>query len=201
MSKYLRYMIMAVCIFMTSTVSATVTTVAIGDLANYSVGGYNMTSRVKGTFDTDYTFSLNENDDVTFYLDNVQRITTGHIAYLLNIPDLMLYFSTPCAGIICSPFTYNGSGKDFNSVLLRPGSYSFSVTGTTTGTQGGMYKLNAAAMPDTSTPLSSTPLLSTTTIPEPPTLSLVLAGFGIFGFLTYRLRMREEFDDLARVTA
>ncbi|WP_020162416.1 FxDxF family PEP-CTERM protein [Cycloclasticus pugetii] len=61
---------------------------------------------------------------------------------------------------------------DYQSLMLSAGAYTAEVSGTATGSDGGMYTFSAIAAP----------------VPEASTLSLMLAGFGLVGFMSYRRR-------------
>ncbi|MDF1690451.1 MAG: FxDxF family PEP-CTERM protein [Cycloclasticus sp.] len=61
---------------------------------------------------------------------------------------------------------------DYQSLMLSAGDYTAAVYGTVTGSSGGRYTFSAIAAP----------------VPEASTLSLMLAGFGLIGFMSYRRR-------------
>jgi PEP-CTERM motif len=68
-------------------------------------------------------------------------------------------------------FNYNGSTGDTPnlSAVLTPGFYAYGVRGTTVGA-GGLYALVSTITP----------------VPEPETVSLMLAGVGLLGFMAKR---------------
>ena len=60
----------------------------------------------------------------------------------------------------------------YDSIALSAGDYIAQVSGLATGVAGGNYTYSAIAAP----------------VPEASTLSLMLAGFGLVGFMSYRRR-------------
>jgi PEP-CTERM motif len=67
-------------------------------------------------------------------------------------------------------YGYSGSTGDVvNSIVLNPGVYRYGVTGNVLG-MGGIYLLTSTVTP----------------VPEPETISLMLAGVGLLGFMAKR---------------
>lgn len=63
-------------------------------------------------------------------------------------------------------------GSTFAGKTLNSGTYTFEVTGKTIGLLGGSYAYAAVAAP----------------VPEPSTWAMMLGGFGLIGFMSYRRR-------------
>ena len=62
--------------------------------------------------------------------------------------------------------------ESYESLSLSAGSYTAKVSGMGAGTIGGLYTFSAISAP----------------VPEANTLTLMLAGFGLVGFMSYRRR-------------
>jgi hypothetical protein len=72
---------------------------------------------------------------------------------------------------VSANYSFDGfSGNTFNSQVLSTGSYFYKVTGTATGSAGGVYSLTSTLAP----------------VPEPETYALMLAGLAAVGFMARR---------------
>ena len=74
-----------------------------------------------------------------------------------------------------SNWIFDGTtGSTSRTASLNTGSYYYLVSGTATGTSGGLYTIASALQP----------------VPEPETYALMLAGLGVVGFVAARRRNR-----------
>lgn len=127
--------------------------------------------------------------DLTSYGDfgysKVYSTGTGNFSDIFNFSIPLLSESSASVAKAGVPSRYNINNLTLElysgSNLLTPvndvwflskGNYFFKVTGTATGSIGGGYDINASAAP----------------VPEPSTWAMMLGGFGLIGFMSYRRR-------------
>ena len=134
--------------------------------ATYNIGELGEVPYVKpvvvgsGEFTDWFNFSISTESTGAASVSN--HTLTFYGIEILDISDLTLEI-------------YSGGmmlGGSYESLSLDGGNYSAKVFGTSTGVNGGTYTFSAIAAP----------------VPEASTLSLMLAGFGLIGFMSYRRR-------------
>ena len=128
------------------------------------------------SFEDFFTFSITGPSTLTSTVVSLNQapalgITGGIYALLTAGPDAD--FTTLADNVLVSPvFSYDGTtGSTPNAVVLGSGTFAYGVRGTTSGS-GGLYALVSTVTP----------------VPEPETLSLMLAGAGLLGFMAKRRR-------------
>lgn len=145
---------------------ANATTTSIGDLTTYGVSGYSTFAAVgTGSFTDIYNFNLPSISDVG------AGVASIYLKFGLSTWDISGLSLTLKDGINNTGTTLS-SGPSFGGLTLNSGSYSFMVAGNAVGTQGGMYAFKAIAVP----------------VPEPSSWAMMLGGFGLIGFMSYRRR-------------
>lgn len=143
---------------------AKATTTNLSDLTLYGADGYSAFVTVgTGSFTDTYNFSLPSISYVGASVSNLY-IKLGNKTRDINNSFLTLRDASS---------TVLSSGPAFvDASSLASGIYSFTVTGNAVGTQGGKYAFNAVAVP----------------VPEPSSWAMMLGGFGLIGFMSYRRR-------------
>ncbi len=133
------------------------------DLATVPSGIFS-TGQVYGSFTSNFEFDLSEASDLSVALTN-----HSHGSFLdITSLTFSLTDGTPIDSFVV------GSGTEIvSSYTLSAGTgYMMTISGTATGTAGGAYIFSAVASP----------------VPEASTLSLMMAGFGLVGLMSYRRR-------------
>lgn len=128
-----------------------------------------------GVFFDYYDFTISAQSTVSSTLVSTAQpplfgILDGSYA-LISTTDLDSDPSTDDSFLIPNTMRgYSGAtGDDVNSFVLNPGAYRYVVTGNVLG-MGGIYLLTSTVTP----------------VPEPETISLMLAGVGLLGFMAKR---------------
>jgi hypothetical protein len=144
-------------------VASTTASYAAIDLATVPSGVFT-SGKVYGSFTTNFAFDLSEASDLSVTLTNH---THGSF---LDIDSLTFSLTD---GTPIDSFVVGSGTQILNSYTLAAGTgYMMSISGTATGTAGGAYTFSAIASP----------------VPEASTLSLMMAGFGLVGLMSYRRR-------------
>jgi len=162
--KALNKLLIAVSLMLASTSSFS----AMHDFGDLSGGAVesSVIAHMPGSFTDTFSFTLSDaNNSLGVASENFFWSFLG--ADLLDISD----FNVELLDGTSSLGDWSGFGPF--SYDLTAGSYSLEVTGQATGIFGGSYALSASAV---------------SPVPEASTLSLMFAGFGLVGFMSYRRR-------------
>lgn len=123
-----------------------------------------------GAFADVYSFSLSNQSlvsstAVTANVSSVFRIVGGVYQLFSGL------YGSGTETLVGGAWTFDGTtGDTQNSLTLDAGDYFYLVTGTATGSAGGVYSLVSTAA----------------AVPEPETYALWLAGLGVVGFVVMR---------------
>jgi len=162
--KALNKLLIAVSLMLASTSSFSA--VNFGDLSGGAVESRVM-AHMSGSFTDTFNFTLSDaNNSLGVASENFLWSFMG--VDLLNIADFNVELLD---GSASSLGDWSGFGAFSHD--LTAGSYSLEVTGNVIGAFGGSYALSASAV---------------SPVPEASTLSLMFAGFGLVGFMSYRRR-------------
>ena len=150
-----------------SAAGAMATTYAIGPLP-IAPSSYTQvaTEGVLTSFTDKYTFTLAASETVYGAVSSVD------LPPLFNVGALTLTLWNGTGSTLLATGTGSGEDSTIANVLLGPGSYFFSVAGTSSGSSGGFTAFVASATP----------------VPEPGTYALMLAGVAVIGFVALRRR-------------
>lgn len=139
--------------------------IELGDLGTTPVTGF---SQVTGSFADIINFNVVA--PYTWVGGNIGNLPVGNFFNIANLA-VTFYDATNAGGSVWGAFT--GESYYAPTGILAPGDYSILVTGTATGSIGGMYTYAAVAQ----------------MIPEADTYAMFLAGLGLLGFVARRRRM------------
>lgn len=131
-----------------------------------------------GSFADVYSFSLSSQSlvtstAVTANVSSVFRIVGGVYQLFSGL------YGSGTETLVGGGWTFDGtSGDTPNSLPLDAGNYFYLVTGTATGSAGGVYSLVSTAKA----------MAVATAVPEPETYALWLSGLCVVGFVVMRRR-------------
>jgi len=146
----------------------------------------NNSPNVTGSFSDLYTFSVTGQSVIAGVAVSNNVVITPFPNFNITVFNInnglfSLWQDNGVVGIgggdlkIGGDWVFNGtSGSTSNTVALNAGNFYYLVTGSATGTAGGLYTIASALQP----------------IPEPETYALMLAGLGVIGFVASRRRPR-----------
>lgn len=143
----------------------------LGDLGTTPISGVRT---VTGTFSEIFNFDVV--DPYNWVGGNIGNLPVSFFnnTYLFNITGLSVTFFDAADAGGSSFGSLIGESYYAPTGLLPAGDYSFMVSGTATGSSGGIYSYVAVAQ----------------AIPEPETYALFLAGLGLLGAIARRRRTR-----------
>ncbi len=127
----------------------------------FQIGGSSFSS-ITATIDLGGSFDIN-NLSVRLYRGTLQTTTTGAVG-----PALMQAWSTNLQ--LAAQGSGSGDVQVIAPIDLSPGSYVLELRGNIVGTNGGSYA----------------GVLNLAPVPEPGAMGLMLAGFGVLGFIGRR---------------
>lgn len=123
---------------------------------------------VTGSFSEIFNFTLT---DPTAELSTLAVASTSEPVFSLA-PDAMVWLYKE-AGAIDTFVSAYSFGTLFTAYNLTDGDYYYKVTGTATGTLGGVFALTSTTAP-------------VTVVPEADTYAMMLAGLGMLGLMAKR---------------
>ena len=123
-------------------------------------------SVISGSFIDKISFNLFGSSNDSFGIGALNFALGG--TPFLNINNLSM-------SLFDSKDTFLGNGLDLTVNSLSSGDYYLKITGTATGYAGGLYAGGIYSQ-------------STTPVPEPDPLNLLMSGLAMLGFMAYRRR-------------